>query len=76
MASLERLRGLILTEITCASKSSPTTTLGALLGLELLYHTVAAETGKAAWRNGGNNNYNKINIYQKIMYIVGLKNNL
>ena len=54
MAKLERLRGLILRGITGASKSSPTTALGALMGLEPLHLTIKAEAGKAAWRIGEN----------------------
>ena len=51
---LERLRGLIPRGITGASKSSPTMALGALIGLEPLHLTVAAEASKAAWRIGEN----------------------
>ena len=51
MARLKRLRGLILREIL---KSSPTTALGALMGLEPLHLTITAEAGKAAWRIGEN----------------------
>ena len=50
MARLERLRGLILRGITGTSKSSPTTALGALMGLEPLHLTITAEASKAAWR--------------------------
>ena len=46
MASSERLRGLILREITSASKPSRTTALGALMGLEPLHITVTAEATK------------------------------
>ena len=54
MASLERLRGLILRGITGASKFSPKTTLGVLMGLKPLHLTVTAEAGKATWRIGKN----------------------
>ena len=54
MARLERLRGLILRGITGASKSSPTMALGALIGIEPLHLTIAAEASKAAWRIGEN----------------------
>ena len=56
VARLERLRGLILRGITGASKSSPTTALGALMGLEPLHITITAEASKAAWRIGENPN--------------------
>ena len=56
MARLERLRGLILRGITGASKSSPTTALGTLMGLEPLHLTITAEAGKTAWRIGDNSN--------------------
>ena len=48
MTRLERLRGLILTGITGASKFSPTTALGAIKRLESLHLTITAEAGKAA----------------------------
>ena len=54
VASLKWLRRLILRGIAGASKSSPTTALEALMGLELLHHTVTAKAGKAAWRIGEN----------------------
>ena len=56
MARFERLRGLIIRVITGASKSSPTTALGALMGLDPLHLTITAEAGKAAWRIGENSN--------------------
>ena len=45
---LERIRGLILRGITGASKSSPTTALGAIMGLEPLHLSITAEASKAA----------------------------
>ena len=56
MARLERLRGLILRGITDASKSSPITALGALMGLEPLHLTITAEAGKAVRRIGESSN--------------------
>ena len=47
-------RLVILRGITGASKSSPATALGALIGLEPLHLTIAAEASKAAWRIGEN----------------------
>ena len=54
IASLERLRGLVLRGSTGASKSSLTTALGALMWIAPLHLTVTAEAGKVAWRIGGN----------------------
>ena len=54
MASVEKLRGLILRGNTGALKSPLTTALGALMGLEPLYLTITANAGKAAWRIGEN----------------------
>ena len=54
MASLQRIRGLILRGITAALKSSPTTALGVLMGLEPLHLTVTVEAAKAIWRIGEN----------------------
>ena len=56
MASLERLRGLILRGITGASKSSHTTALGDLMGLDPLHLTITAKGVKAAWKTGANTN--------------------
>ena len=72
MARLERFRGLIIRGITGALKSSPTTALGTLMGLEPLHLTTIAEAGKAAWRIGEKSNtviLKKLRIWSRLRSI-------
>ena len=54
IATLERLRGVILRGITGASKSLPKTALGALMGLKPLHPIITAEADKEPWKMGEN----------------------